>query len=232
MIEIKNLVKDFSGYKAVNIPSLEIPHGQCFGLAGNNGAGKTTLFRLIIDLIKATDGCVLINGIDVSKTEEWKSFTGSYLDEGFLIDFLTPDEYLAFVGKLNGISKDELELRIAAFDELFNGEIRGQKKYVRDLSKGNQKKLGVAAACISNPKLLVLDEPFANLDPSSQFRLKQLLKKLNENPDVTILISSHDLNHIAEVCDRIVIMEKGEIVKDLAANENTLGELEKHFAVE
>ncbi|GAL69326.1 ATP-binding protein [Jejuia pallidilutea] len=101
---------------------------------------------------------------------------------------------------------------------------------MRDLSKGNQKKAGIVAALIGNPEVVILDEPFANLDPTTQIRLKGIVKDLAETRGVTVLISSHDLLHVTDVCERIVVLEKGEVVKDLVTNEATLKELEAHFA--
>jgi len=115
--------------------------------------------------------------------------------------------------------------------EFFNGEILGSKKLIRDLSKGNQKKTGIAAALLSDPQILVLDEPFTALDPTSQIRLKRMLNELKSTRSMTMLISSHDLNHVTEVCDRIVVLEKGLTVRDIHTTEDTLKELESYFAV-
>ncbi|HEY4651361.1 MAG TPA: ABC transporter ATP-binding protein, partial [Pontibacter sp.] len=162
---------------------------------------------------------------------EWKNYTGSYLDEGFLIDYLTSEEYFKFIGDLHGLSSGDIAERLEPFMDLFNGEILNQRKYIRDYSKGNQKKIGIAAAVLSNPELLILDEPFANLDPSSQIRLKNLLKRLREEQRMTMLISSHDLSHVIDVCERIVLLEKGQLVQDMQTTENTLQELETYFTV-
>ncbi|MEH0158501.1 ABC transporter ATP-binding protein [Limibacter armeniacum] len=231
MISIQYILKQYKDNVVVNIPSLEIEKGQSFGLVGNNGAGKTTLFRMLLDLVKPSGGHIYSNGADVSQGETWKSYTGSYLDEGFLIGYLRPDEYFAFVGKLHGLNKAEISARLQQYEELFNGEILGHKKYIRDLSKGNQKKVGIVAAMLPNPEVLVLDEPFANLDPTTQIRLKKLLREFKEEHGTTLLISSHDLNHVTEVCERIVVMQKGELVKDIVTEEATLKELEEYFAL-
>ncbi len=230
MIQIENISKKFGGNTAVNIPHLEIQKNESFGLVGNNGAGKTTLFRMLLDLIRPSSGKVMIAGSNVKGNSNWKKFTGSYLDEGFLIGFLTPDEYFNFIGGLHNINKAEVNERLQGFEDFFNGEITGNKKYIRDLSKGNQKKVGIAAAMLSRPELLVLDEPFANLDPSTQIRLKNILRKYKSNNENTLLVSSHDLNHVTEVCERIVVLEKGETIKDIKTGETTLKELEEYFA--
>ena len=222
MIEIKYLTKKYSGVTVLDISELNIDKGESFGLAGNNGAGKTTFFSLILDLRRASNGHVFIKNQDVSLTEEWKNYTGSYIDESFLIEFLTPEEYFQFIAKLHGFSKGDLQEFYDRYEELFAGEITGKKKYIRELSKGNQKKVGIAAALLPKPELLVLDEPFSNLDPSSQIRLKKILKTLRKEDSMTMLISSHDLNHVTEVCERIVILDKGLIVHDLQTSDKTL----------
>lgn len=231
MIHVKNLVKAYNGTVVLNLPDLKIEKGESFGLVGNNGAGKTTFFRLILDLIQASKGEVYSKEQDVKTTTAWKTYTGSYLDEGFLIDFLTPEEYFNFVGSVNHLSKGDVKKFLDQFEDFFNGEILDKKKYIRDLSRGNKQKVGIAAALISDPEILVLDEPFASLDPSTQIRLKNLLKQLKTEKKVTMLISSHDLNHVTEVCERIVVLDKGNIIHDIKTSSDTLQELESYFAV-
>lgn len=232
MIKVNDLTKAYGGETVLNIPTLTITKGESFGLVGNNGAGKTTFFRLILDLIRANSGNVLSKDIATAGSEHWKEYTGSYLDEGFLIDYLTPEEYFQFVGKINKLSEQDIEEFMISFEDIFNGEILGHKKYIRDLSKGNQKKVGIAAAIMTKPEILILDEPFSSLDPTTQFRLKKLLKELQEEKQVTMLISSHDLNHVTEVCKRIVVLHQGDIVHDIETGKDTLTELETYFAVQ
>ena len=231
MIQATQLSKKYSGNTVLNIEALEIPKGQNFGLVGNNGAGKTTFFNLLLDLIRPTTGSVINNNIQVNKSEEWKPFTGSFIDESFLIDFLTPEEYFYFIGELRGMNKADIDTFLAQFSEIFNDEILGKKKYLRDLSKGNQKKAGIVAALIGNPEVIILDEPFANLDPTTQIRLKKILSDLTKESNSTVLISSHDLGHVTEVCERIVVLDKGIVVKDLKTSKETLNELEAYFSV-
>ena len=231
MLVTTDLSKKYGTVTVLNIPSLEIPKGQSFGLVGNNGAGKTTYFNLLLDLIKPTTGFVLNNEIQVNKSEAWKPLTAAFIDESFLIGYLTPEEYFYFVGELRGMNKADVDAFINQFHEIFNDEILGKKKYLRDLSKGNQKKVGIIAALLGKPEIVILDEPFANLDPTTQIRLKKMLKDLTTNSSTTVLISSHDLGHVTEVCERIVVLEKGEIVKDIQTSEETLKELEAYFSV-
>ena len=231
MIHTSKITKKYEGVSVLNIKNIDIPKGQSFGLVGNNGAGKTTFFNLLLDLIKPTTGFVTTNNIQVDKSEDWKQFTGSFIDESFLIGYLTPEEYFYFIGDLRGQNKADIDSFLNQFKEIFNDEILGKKKYLRDLSKGNQKKAGIVAALIGNPSVVILDEPFANLDPTTQIRLKQILRSLVKGKDLTVLISSHDLGHITEVCERIVVLEKGDVIKDLKTSPETLKELEAHFAL-
>src|SRR5437764_811378 len=151
MISIKNLRKSYKGADAVNIDSLEIHAGEIIGLVGNNGAGKTTFFRLLLDLIRSDDGEVLSKEKPVTLTEEWKSYTAAYLDEGFLIEYLTPEEYFYFVGKLNFLSKADVDDFLANYQSFFDDAILNKGKYIRDFSKGNQFKIGIIAALLTNP---------------------------------------------------------------------------------
>lgn len=231
MLKIKDLLKVYNGTTVLELTELQVNTGEAVGVVGNNGAGKTTLFRMILDLVRPSMGEVHSKGVNVALSEEWKNYTGSYLDEGFLIDYLTVEEYFKFIADLHGLSDGDIAERLEPFHDLFNGEVLGQRKYIRDFSKGNQKKVGIAAALLFNPELLVLDEPFANLDPSSQIRLKNLLKQLKQQRQITMLISSHDLSHVIEVCERIVILEKGHLVQDMQTTENTLQALEAYFTV-
>lgn len=230
MIQIDKLEKRYGETMALSIDALTINTGETIGLVGNNGAGKTTLFSLMLDLVKPHTGSILINDIDVSLSEEWKTHMGAYVSENFLIDYLTPDEYFDFIAKLHKWNAADLSDFLGQFNEFFNDEIVGKKKYIRDLSKGNQKKVGIVGALIGDPKFIILDEPFANLDPTTQSRLIGLINDL-KSADKTILISSHDLTNVAEVSSRFIVLEKGHLVKDIASSETALEELKGYFQV-
>ena len=231
MIQTTQLSKKYGKAEVLHIESLEIPTGQSFGLVGNNGAGKTTYFNMLLDLIRPTTGAITNHDIVVNQSEDWKNFTGSFIDESFLIGYLTPDEYFDFIGDLRGMNKADVKVFLTQFGEFFNDEVLGKKKYLRALSKGNQKKAGIIAAMMGSPKVVILDEPFANLDPTTQIRLKKILKTLTDNKAVTVLVSSHDLSHVTEVCERIVVLDKGHLVKDIETSQETLKELESYFSV-
>ena len=231
MIQVNKLSKIYNGTTVLNIENLEIIKGQSFGLVGNNGAGKTTFFSLLLDLIQPTTGNIINNQVQVNNSEAWKPFTAAFIDESFLIGYLTAEEYFYFIGDLRNQNKADIDALLSKHEEFFNGEILNNKKYLRDLSKGNQKKVGIIATLIGNPEVVILDEPFANLDPTTVSRLKKIIKELSDNPNVTVLVSSHDLVHTVEVCNRIVALNKGQIVKDIQTSPETLQELEAYFAV-
>ena len=239
IISINNLHKKFGNVVAANIDSYSIGHGEMVGLVGNNGAGKTTLFRLILDLLKADEGNVTLTtqdgtlvDADVTSTEDWKRHTGAFIDDSFLIDYLTPDEYFHFLGRIYGLKKEDVDARLEKFRAFFNGEILGEKKYIRDYSMGNKQKIGIVSAMLHTPELLILDEPFNFLDPSSQAHIKHLLEEYNKETHATVLISSHNLNHTVEVCPRIALLEHGVIIRDIDNTNHTAeSELESYFDV-
>ena len=233
MITIDKLKKNFGEKVAVDIEHYEINQGDMLGLVGNNGAGKTTLFRLMLDLLKADDGKVIINDIDVSQSEDWTGITGAFIDDGFLIDYLTPEEYFYFIGKMYGLKKEEVDERLIPFERFMSGEVIGHKKLIRNYSAGNKQKIGIISAMLHYPQLLILDEPFNFLDPSSQSIIKHLLKKYNEEHQATVIISSHNLNHTVDVCPRIALLEHGVIIRDIINEDNSAEkELEDYFNVE
>ena len=233
MIIIDKLKKNFGEKIAVDIEHYEINQGDMLGLVGNNGAGKTTLFRIMLDLLKADDGKVIINDIDVSQSEDWKNITGAFIDDGFLIDYLTPEEYFYFIGKMYGIKKEEVDESLIPFERFMSGEVIGHKKLIRNYSAGNKQKIGIISAMLHYPQLLILDEPFNFLDPSSQSIIKHLLKKYNEEHQATVIISSHNLNHTVDICPRIALLEHGVIIRDIINEDNSAEkELEDYFNVE
>ena len=221
MIKINNLKKTFGETTACNIPSFTINDGDILGLVGNNGAGKTTLFRMILDLLKPDEGSVEINGINPAQSEEWKHLTGAFIDEGFLIDYLTPEEYFSFIGKISGIPQKEMEGKFALYEALAGGEVFGQKKLIRNLSAGNKQKVGIISALIREPQLVILDEPFNFLDPTTQNVLKRTLTQYAERTHATIIISSHNLQHTIDISNRIALLEKGVIIRDMTNEDDS-----------
>lgn len=229
-IQLNNLKKCFGEHTAVDIPHFTIDNGQMVGLVGNNGAGKTTLFRLMLDLSKATEGNVLIDDIDPAKSEDWKLQTGAFIDISFLIDFLTAEEYFEFVGKVSGMTREQVAERLKTFETFMGDEIMGQKKYIRDFSAGNKQKIGIVAALLSSPQLVILDEPFNFLDPSSQNQLKRILTEFNRSTGSTVIVSSHNLQHTVDISTRVALLEKGKIIEDIDNSDGKAEEiLDKYF---
>ena len=230
MIEIKNLKKQFGETVACNIDAFTINDGDILGLVGNNGAGKTTLFRMLLDLLQADEGSVVIDGINPAESEAWKQFVGAYIDEGFLIDFLTPEEYFAFLGKISGMTQTEVDERLKDFEQLAAGEVFGQKKLIRNLSAGNKQKVGIISALFLRPKIVILDEPFNFLDPSSQLILKHVLTDYAHETGATLIISSHNLQHTVDISNRIALLEHGVVIRDLPNSQGSANaELEEYF---
>lgn len=238
-ITIENLTKRFGDKEALNIHRYDIHHGEIIGLLGNNGAGKTTLFRILLDLMHPDTGTAVIHGTlpngihvsyDTARTEEWKQYTGAFIDSGFLIDFLTPEEYFEFIARINGLDTQTLALRLRQFDSFMNGEVLGHRTLIRNLSMGNQQKVGIIGAMLNRPSLLLLDEPFNFLDPSSQLAMKYLLENYSKDTGATIIISSHNLTHTFEICTRATLLEHGHILKDYHKDYATLTtEIEDYF---
>ncbi|MEM8485954.1 MAG: ABC transporter ATP-binding protein [Bacteroidota bacterium] len=232
-VEVEQLTKRYGEFFALEIPALHIESGATFGLVGNNGAGKTTFLRLLLDLLRADTGTIAIHEWIVAQTDDWKCHIGSYLDESFLLDYLTPLEFFSFVGSLYGFSKKETITRVEPYRDFLPADaLHASSKYIRDLSKGNAKKVGIVAAMFVQPEIVILDEPFANLDPRSQIVLKSLLQKLNKEKGSTLLISSHDLAHVTEVCERIAVLEEGKLAQEIQTSDATLRELETYFATQ
>ena len=231
-IKIEQLKKSFGEKVATDIDNYTIHSGNMLGLVGNNGAGKTTLFRLMLDLLQADHGSVHIGENNVSRNEDWKTHTGAFIDDGFLIDYLTPEEYFHFVGKMDGMRKEEVNERLTKFERFMNGEVLGHQKLIRDYSAGNKQKIGIISALLHRPEVLILDEPFNFLDPSSQSIIKHLLKEYNQQTGATILISSHNLSHTVDICPRIALMENGHIIRDIDNREGAAEkELTEYFYV-
>ena len=217
-VNISNLTKNYGDKTAVSIPVFAMSDNEIVGLVGNNGSGKTTLFRLLTDLVKADTGEVSLNGINPTLSEAWKKHTGVYLDEGFLIDY---------------ISQEDLQETLQQFETFMGGEILGQKKLIRDFSAGNKQKVGIIAAMLAQPQFLILDEPFNFLDPTSQNALKAILTKFAQREGTTVIVSSHNLQHTIDISSRIVLLEKGLIINDFKTVDTAaIQELENYFAAQ
>ncbi|MCR5313056.1 MAG: ABC transporter ATP-binding protein [Bacteroidaceae bacterium] len=230
-LELSNIKKSFGDKVALDVDNYIVNEGEVIGLVGNNGAGKTTMFRVILDLIKPDCGVVSIDGTNPAESEDWKEFTGAYVDSGFLIDYLTPDEYFSFIAKITSMSKDELDERLKSFEGFMNGEVLGQNTLIRNLSMGNKQKVGIIAAMLTNPKLLILDEPFNFLDPTSQLAMKHVIENYNKATGATVIVSSHNLTHTIDICTRVTLLEHGKVIKDYdkSTHADLTHEIENYF---
>ena len=228
-VELNQIEKRYGGKVALSIPTWLIDTGEVVGLVGSNGAGKTTFLRLLLDLLRPNSGTIKINGRLLAMDSSWRAITGSFLDRSFLIEYLTIPEYLEFVGATFGFTKAETYKRLAQFESFLPISRVDNTRLLRDLSTGNAKKVGVLAALFPTPELVILDEPFANLDPSSQIRLKEILIRAAREENTTMIISGHDLGHVTEVCGRITLLSDGKISRDIETSPETLSELTNFF---
>jgi ABC-2 type transport system ATP-binding protein len=231
MIDVKNLFLSYkSGGFTLQVEDLEVIPGEVVGVVGNNGSGKTTFFRMLLDLLKADRGMVKINGIPVNESDNWKKYSGAFLDENSLISFLTPTEYFEFIGRLNGMSEAKISSKLNDYQCFFNKAEFDTCKYISEYSKGNQHKIGIIAALLLNPLFVLLDEPFANLDPSSRLSLKSIIRDINSKFNTTFIISSHNLDHITELSSRMLLFERGRIIFDQPVASETEDHLNTYFS--
>ena len=222
----RDLSKRYGSSDALRLGDLVVEPGERVGLVGNNGAGKTTFLRAALDLIEPTTGAVEIDGVTVGGPDlGWKANVGAFLDAGFLVDFLRPMEYLRLVGGAYGLSADAVRQRAEAFRPFLGSALDGGR-LIRDLSLGNAGKVGIVGALLPEPGLVVLDEPFANLDPGARIALERLLRESS----ATVLVSSHDLDHVVGVCSRVLVLADGRLVRDTPSTPDTLAELRAFFA--
>ena len=227
-ITIDGLRKLYGDTVAVSVPHIHVSEGEVLGFVGNNGAGKTTLFRLLLDLVRADEGRVCIGGVNVAHSEEWKDYVGAFLDESFLIDYLTPQEFFAFVRSVSGRAVGAA----TSWQECFAPLLRDVPEVlIRELSAGNRQKVGIASAFLLSPQVVVLDEPFNFLDPSSQFLLCECIAFYRMCcPEAILLVSSHNIRHLADISTRIALMEHGSIVRTCDTSVEAIQEIEQYFS--
>jgi ABC-2 type transport system ATP-binding protein len=230
-LNINQLSKKFDEKEVLNIAQLSISQGELVGILGNNGAGKTTLFRLCLDLLQANKGDISINNHIIALSKEWKNYTSAFIDNHFLIDFLTPREYFDFTGYLYNIDNKEIAINLDDYLLFLGDEIlEDKRKRIEKFSKGNKQKIGIVGAMITTPQLLILDEPFNFLDPSSQIQMKKLLQNYHAKYNATILLSSHNLQHVMDICTRIIVLESGRIIRNEAnPDDETKLSIENYF---
>ena len=211
-VQLDNLSKRFGETVALDIDRFTIQSGDVLGLVGNNGAGKTTLFRVILDLLQPDSGTATIvadgTSYQTARCEDWKAFTGAYIDSGFLIEYLTPDEYFSFIAKVNNISKDDVEDVLHRYADFMSGEIIGQNKLIRNLSAGNKQKVGIIAALLHRPSLLILDEPLHGLDNQNRRMVKGIIEMFCCRQDKTLIFVSHYREEWPPCIDHVLTLRR------------------------
>jgi ABC-2 type transport system ATP-binding protein len=210
MISLKRVTKLYGQLAAVRDLDLEVEDGEIVGIIGHNGAGKTTTLKMILGLINPTSGKVEVMGRDMAKESTYvKRFIGYLPEESPLYENMTVAEYLMFFSELYKMPKREAEERI----DLLLGSLKlpERDKLTGELSKGMKRKVAIARALLHDPKILILDEPNAGLDPLTSFFIINYLKSLKEQGK-TIVLSAHNLFHVEYICDRVAILKNGRLV--------------------
>lgn len=212
MIQVKNLVKRYADLIAVDNISFSVNKGDIVGLLGPNGAGKTTTMRILTCFMPATAGEASVAGFDVfSQSLEVRKRIGYMPEHVPLYPEMRVIEYLRFRGKLKGLRGKTLRERIAmVVDSCQLGEVR--TRIIEQLSKGNRQRVALAEALISDPELLILDEPTIGLDPNQVRKVRELIKEIGR--DRTVMLSTHILSEVEMVCERVVIMHQGRIAAE------------------
>lgn len=233
-INISQLTKKYGTKTVLNICELTLKNGDIISLVGNNGAGKTTFLRLLLDFLTPTTGeisFIYANGKKLNPTldEDWKRYTGAFLDKNYLIDYLTPQEYFNLITHLYEIPEHKKEEIFALFHQFIGDEILKTQKLIRDFSDGNKQKIGIISAFLVASELIILDEPFNFLDPSSQYALKKILQEYNNKTQCLIIMSSHNIEHCIDISQRILLLEEGKIIKDVINNEHSTEEILKSY---
>lgn len=220
MLEVKNLVKTFGDYTAVDNLSFQIPDGKILGLIGQNGAGKTTTFRLILDFLTQDSGTVIWNGQHLD--EKSYNIIGYLPEERGLYPKVSIQDQLIYFAELRGKTKKEIEPKIDEWMEKF--QVKGKKTdKVKALSKGNQQKVQLISTLIHEPKLIILDEPFSGLDPVNAELLKNSIIDLKETGSC-VIFSSHNMDNVEKICDHLIMLKNGKTALD-----GTVQELRESF---
>lgn len=211
MLKIKNLEKSFGKYHALSGLNLEIPEGALFGFVGPNGAGKTTTIKIICGLLAADAGTVTVDGYDIRRdADKVKGMIGYVPDYFGVYDNLKVSEYMEFFASCYGLDGLKARTRIMTLLEQVGLEDR-MDFYVDGLSRGMKQRLCLARALIHDPRLLILDEPTSGMDPRSRFDFKEIIKELHDQ-EKTVMISSHLLSELSEVCTDLGVIDEGHMV--------------------
>ncbi|MBR1649726.1 MAG: ATP-binding cassette domain-containing protein [Lachnospiraceae bacterium] len=212
MIEVKNLTKKYGNHTAVDGLSFRIEKGRIYGFLGPNGAGKSTTMNIITGYVAASDGDVLIDGVDILKEPEKAKAMIGYLPElPPLYADMTVKEYLDFVAELKKVESSSRKEAVEKVMEQTNITDMS-RRLIRNLSKGYKQRVGMAQAILGNPEVLIFDEPSVGLDPRQIIEVRDLIKELGK--EHTVILSSHILSEVSAVCDHILILSGGKLVAD------------------
>ena len=210
MIEVKNITKKYGNFTAVDNISFEVKDGEIVGLLGPNGAGKSTTMNMITGFIEATEGNIVVNGYDISKKPGKAKKQIGYMPEGVpSYQELTAKEFVKYMAELKMVDrktrKEEIEnvIKQTGLEEV-------QNKLIKNLSRGYKQRVSMAGALVGNPDVLILDEPTVGLDPKQILEIRNLIKELGKKH--TVILSSHILSEVSQICERVVIINKGKIV--------------------
>ena len=210
MITVKNVTKKYGKFKAVDNISFEINDGEIIGLLGPNGAGKSTTMNILTGFIEPTEGEVIINGYNISKKPKKAKKCIGYMPEGVpLYKDMTVKEFITYMAELRGVKREQIKESVEqAIQDTWLQNVK--KVLIRNLSKGYKQRVSMAGALVGNPEIIILDEPTVGLDPKQIIEIRNLIKKLGKNH--TLIISSHILSEISQICEKVIIINKGQIV--------------------
>ena len=210
MIQVENITKKYGSFTAVNDISFEIEEGEIVGFLGPNGAGKSTTMNMITGFIEPTSGKIIVDGYNISKKPKKAKRQIGYMPEGVpLYTDLTVKEFVTYMAELKGVPKKERKEKVEkALED--TGLIDVKNKLTRNLSRGYKQRVSMAGALVSNPKVIILDEPTVGLDPKQVTEIRALIKNLGK--EHTVILSSHILSEVSQICNRVIIINKGKII--------------------
>ena len=210
MIKVKNITKKYGSFTAVEDISFEIQEGEIVGFLGPNGAGKSTTMNMITGFIEQTEGEIEVAGFDTLKNPKKAKKNIGYMPEGVPLYYdLTVKEFVTYMAQMKKVDKKEIKEKVQkVLKETGLEEV--QNKLTKNLSRGYKQRVSMAGALVSNPKILILDEPTVGLDPKQVTEIRSLIKSLGK--DHTVILSSHILSEVSQICNKVIIINKGKIV--------------------
>ena len=217
-IVIDRLTKDFDGFRAVDDLSLTVRQGSFLGFLGPNGAGKTTTIKIMTNLLAASGGSAVLNGIDVVQhPKEALAQVGAVVETPEFYPYLTPNETLAYLGEIRGMTREDISRRTKEVLETVKMTEWADKR-IGKFSKGMKQRVAIAQAMLHEPSVIILDEPTSGLDPRGMYEVREILNELSKH-DYTIFMSSHLLNEVQEVCSDVALINRGRLLRSGSVEE-------------